>query len=479
MATKTALIKTTSASEADCSRFETVTGIAISEAASGTGSTRFLVKAGSGNWQKYSSGAWADAATQELTAASVFSEGNTKAELAALDSAALAGFAGKKIAFAIAWQFNPDDGTDFPVTGITVNGQTGSTQTHDTAYSSAISLTAGENMAVDIIDITVDKTEVSGGEVTLLASIQDASGAWGEYVDYSTLVTTHATQAKAIRFKAELYAPTPGTSVAAINGVSIRHRTDNVTVFSEGTGVCITKTKNFVNTIGRAHAMIKHPIVKDTEVSVKLALREPPTEVKNEVLGVGDGAQHTVTLQNTENLASHGFTLYFDEVAQNPNTYSFSTADGQVTFTAPEGASVTCDYIHGWEAERFVEMVHDMVYPDADDNNLVDDQFDYIATNAGDPTGSVGTLRIEIKQNKGTVRDEVLGTGTGSLQAFVLAHHAKPETISVTPAGAEWTYREKTDTILVTAAAGAEIKASYDWAARTNYIESIGCIFNP
>lgn len=481
MAIKTALVQTTAASEADCSRMEKVTGIVINEKANANGTTRFLVKAGDGNWQKWDStdSQWADAATQELTPASVYEEGSTKAALTALTETALTGWAGKKIAFAVSWQFNADDGTSFPITNLTVNGQTGGTQLYDTVYSTAIALTTGADMAVDIIDITVDKTETSGGKVTLLAAIQDAGGNWSDYVDYSTLVTTPATQAKAIRFKAELYAPTPGTSVAAINSVSIRHRTDNVTVFSEGTGVCITKTKNFVNTIGRAHAMIKHPVVKDTEVSVYLALREPPVEIKNEVLGVGDGEQHTVTLKNMENLASHGFALYFDEVEQGAGSYSFSTADGQVTFTAPEGASVTCDYIYGWETERFVPMVHDMVYPDADDNNLVDDQFDYIATKDDDPRGSVGTLRVEIKQNTGKVKDEVLGTGTGNLQAFVLAHHAKPETIVVAPDGAEWVYREKIDTILITAQQGAEIKVSYDWAAKTNYIESIGCIFNP
>ena len=477
---RTALARTNAATALNLENYSTVTGLAIeSEEPSGT-SAKYLMAIDGGDWETYDSGTstWVSAATQAITASSVLSEGNTKAELLALTSTALDRFAGHTVDVAVAMSQSDTTNNIPSVTSINFGGQSNDRVTRKTVEGPEISLTE-LNAEVEIIDITVDKEEAAEGTATILAATKDHNGNWSEYQPYTDLLTSPATVAKSIKFKAVLDAPNPGVSSATIRSVSIRHRTDNVAVFSEGTGVCLTKTKNFVNTIGRAHAMIKHPIVKDTEVSVHLALREPPVEVKSEALGVGDGTQHTATLAHTENLASHGFVLYFNDGAQNTNSYPFSTADGQVTYNAPEGASVTCDYIYGWEAERFVEMVHDMMYPDADDNNLVDDQFDYIATNAGDPTGSVGTLRIEIKQNKGTVRDEVLGTGTGSLQAFVLAHHAKPETISVTPAGAEWTYREKTDTILVTAAAGAEIKASYDWAARTNYIESIGCIFNP
>jgi hypothetical protein len=122
-------------------------------------------------------------------------------------------------------------------------------------------------------------------------------------------------------------------------------------------------------------------------------------------------------------------------------------------------------------------MVHDTEYPDKDDNNLVDDQFDY-AAGEGDPRGSVGTVRVTLTQKTGTVRNEALGTGTGTQQSFKLAHHAKAETITVTPAGATWRYKDNTDVLLVTAPQGAAISVSYDWAARTNYLESIACIFN-
>ena len=122
-------------------------------------------------------------------------------------------------------------------------------------------------------------------------------------------------------------------------------------------------------------------------------------------------------------------------------------------------------------------MKHDTEYPDKNDNNLVDDQFDYVAGD-GDPTGSVGTIKVLLEQKTGTVKNEALGIGTGTKQSFKLAHHAKAETIKVKPDSATWTFKDITDVLTVTAPINEPVTVSYDWAARTNYLESISCIFN-
>ena len=476
---RTALIKTTTASQRDCSSFSTVTGIAITADIPTGCDMRFGVKVDDGTYKKYdtSTSAWKDLTTQDMTAATLLSEGNTKAELEALTSTALAPMAGNTVNFAVAILMG-DTATASPsITSVKISGATGSTVTQETVESDAITLSESDG-AVEILSIDVSKTEVSGGTVSLLASIQDAGGTWGAYADYTKFVTSPAATAKAVKFKAVLNAPTPGTSIAKINSVSIKHRTDNVAVFSEGTGVCITKTYDFVNTIGRAHLMVKHPIVQDTEISAFVSLREPPSYVTGEVLGTGDGAQHTVKLAHADNLASHGFVLYFDGNVQSAANYSYSPTDGQVTYTAPKGETVTTDYIHGWSAETFVPMEHDTQYPDKNDNSLVDDQYDYVATKDTDPKGSVGTVKVSLKQNTGTEKNVSLGTATGEQQSFKLAHHAKPETIVVTPATAVWKYKDNTDVLLVTGSKGDSLAVSYDWAARTNYLESLACIFN-
>lgn len=473
---RTALVKTTAANQISCANYASITGLAITASVPTGTDMRFAVKIGDGNWQTYAGSAWDDLADQDITAANILTNGNTKAQLEALDSTALAALVGAaKVNFAVA--MSKDDATDnYPsLTSIVLSGQSNDRWVQDTVDSEVIQLAAISGQAVQIIAIDVEKSEVAGGSVEVLASVEDEGGSWSEYQPYADLV---GTSAQAIKFRGVLNSPNPGTSSATLTSVSIRHRTDNLAVFSEGTGVCVTKTFNFVNGISRAHLMVKHPKVADTEVTAEIALREPPTTVTGEVLGDGTGAQQTVTVAHAQNLASHGFVLYFDDVVQPANTYSFSPSDGQVTFNAPSGASVTADYIYDWTDETFVSMTHDTEYPDKDDNNLVDDQFDYMATRPGDPTGSVGTVRVSLRQGTGTITDEALGFGNGTQQSFKLAHHAKPETIVVQPADAVWKYRDNTDVLQVTAAEGAPISVSYKYAARTNYIESLACIFN-
>ena len=474
---RTALIQTTTANAKDLSNFSTVSSIAIVASEPTNTKLTYVFKADDGNWQKYdtSSSTWKDVATQSLTAESVVSEGNTTADVTALTSTALAAFAGKTVNIAVGMEMDAD-ATEAPsLTSITFAGETGATVTTKSVDSDAINLT-DSGKPCEILAIDVSKTEESGGTVQVLASINDGSS-WGEYADYSTYITSPATKATAIKFRAVLTAPNIGTSVAKINSVSVNHRTDGVATFSEGTGTCISKTYNFSNPITRAHLMVKHPVVDDTEITAYVSLRKPPTYVSGEVLGTGTGKSQTVKLANTDGLASHGFVLYFDGEKQDDSSYSFSPADGQVTFTADSGVAVTADYIAGWSAETWTPMTHDTVYPDKNDTTLVDDQFDYIA-GTNDPTGTVGAIRVDLKQNTGSEKDVVLGTGIGSEQAFKLPHHAKQESITVKPDKATWKYKDKTDVITITAPADEEISISYKWAARSNYLESLACIFN-
>ncbi|MCI7330222.1 MAG: DUF2460 domain-containing protein [Selenomonadaceae bacterium] len=475
MGTKIGFLQTTTATRLDCTGYSAVTGIKISASIPDGCAVHAIVKVGDGSWKKYnaSSAAWEDVATQTPTGASVYEEGNTKAELEAVPEAKLSGLHGQYVDIALALSMD-DTKTNTPsVSGITISGKSESKGISCDAFT-----LSDNDAAVEITSIKVDKEETGGGTVSVLASILGDNGIWSDYKDYASYVTTPATTAKAIRFKAVLKAPTPGTSVAKLNSVSVNHRTDNVSVFSDGTGVCISKTYNFVNGINRAHLILKHPVVQDTEFSAEISLRKPTTSITGEVLGTGDGTAHTYTLKHTDGLASHGFALYFDGVRQAASKYSYSPNDGQVTCTADAGVAITADYIYGWTAEQFQAMTHDTQYPDKQDNSLVFDQFDYIATKDSDLRGPIGCVRVNIVQKTGSVKDAALGTGTGEMQSYKLEHHAKAETISVKPAGAKWKYRDATDVLQVTAAKGEAVSVSYDWAARPNYIEDLSCFFN-
>lgn len=472
---KTALVVTTIASQIDGGSYGSITGININAYEPAGTAIRHVIRMDGGTWKKWntSTTAWTDVATQTITPLSVIAEGNTEAELEAIPAAGLSVLLGKKIDVANARQII--SGTVSPkVMSIDFNGKTGTVQTKKTVASDVIQLSE-TNAAVDILDIDTEKAEASGGTVTVYASLQSAGGDWGAFQPVANVVTSPATAARAIKFTADLVAPTPGTSQAKLTSISVRHRTDNIAVFAEGTGVCITKTFSFENIETSAHLMVKHPVVQDTSFAAEISLRAEPVTVTGEILGVGDGTQKTYALKNPTKVASHGFALYFDEKKQTSG-YSFSPADGAITCIVPKGQVGTVDYIHEWEEEAFTPMVHDAVY--AADNGLVNDQFNYNWQKEGDLKGAIGNLKVTITQEKGSVPDEFLGTANGILQAFPLAHNAKPETIKISPDGATWSYKEKTNTVFVTAPDGSRISAAYEWAAKANYIESLACIWN-
>jgi hypothetical protein len=226
--------------------------------------------------------------------------------------------------------------------------------------------------------------------------------------------------------------------------------------------------------------MIKHPTVLDTVVNAYITLRAKPVSVTGELIGVGTGASQTATLKNTTNVASHGFTLYFDDEPQPSSMYAMSSSDAKVTWTAPAGKRVTADYIYNWQKENFVAMSRDASYPDTLNPDMVDEQFNYQATADTDPKGAVAAVRIDLEQKKGTVTDEAIGVGNGALQSFTLAHKAKDETLVVKIDGVEtneYTYKEATRVLFVTAAQGKKITASYKWAADIIDLDSIACVF--
>lgn len=99
---------TTNANRIDTSSIPTLTGFEIREDCPTGTSTRYLVKAVGGNWQKYNGSAWVDVATQALTPASVMSEGNTAAELNTITSDGMTSFTGKAIDVAVGLQTEND-----------------------------------------------------------------------------------------------------------------------------------------------------------------------------------------------------------------------------------------------------------------------------------------------------------------------------------------------------------------------------------
>lgn len=87
-----------------------------------------------------------------------------------------------------------------------------------------------------------------------------------------------------------------------------------------------------VISISKAHLVVKHQNVADAEITAEIAMRNA-TFVSGEVIGIGTGAEQTVSLANTNNLSAYKFALYVNGVQQTGN-FSFYETSGQVTFIA-------------------------------------------------------------------------------------------------------------------------------------------------
>lgn len=248
-----------------------------------------------------------------------------------------------------------------------------------------------------------------------------------------------------------------------------------------GTGAFFTtKVLPFVDSetgeekfIRRANLIVKHQNVADAEITAEIALRPTATFVKGEVIGIGDGAEHSATVSHTEKLTRYKFALYFDGVKQTQN-YSFDTETGNVSFLAPQNAIVSVDYFYNWGEETFANMEKVGKYPDRNNPKRATTQFAYATSTAG----KVATIRLGLNRGTGDSENEIVSTGTGKPKGFKLAHHARGSTIQVTPSTATFNYNSELDTVVVTAPLGEAISISYSWRGRSFSVDSFVCMFN-
>lgn len=235
---RTGYMKTTNVNQADTTAWATVTGFDISTTEPTGTAARYLIKPDGGSWMKYNStsGTFEAAATQTPTAESVLSEGNTKAELLAIASAEkMATFAGKKADIFVGVSAD-DTATEMPTfTYFDFIGTTGTTVLESTVTSDAIKLT-NTGKAVDILDIKTVTTATANAAATVNASIMSENGEWSEWKEYTKYVTSPATKAVSIKLQGKLSVDTVGTAEASILSATIKHRTEDIAVFTEGTG---------------------------------------------------------------------------------------------------------------------------------------------------------------------------------------------------------------------------------------------------
>ena len=398
-------------------------------------------------------------ATQNITADSVLSEGNTVSEVTAATS--IAGFVGKQPTPAIAL-YSPPGATDTPTLRFDgVVGKSNTDQTTRSEVSAPITLSAEP---VELIDLSAAVTATDGAAATVTVSLQQN----GSFGDYMPLTTARRQKATAIKFRADYSVASIGTGSATVTKASATYRTNNSAV-SGDVAEMVTVTEDFGGVGMRAGRMtVKHQVLRDAQISAQMAMRPVPKTRERIPIATGTGNRQTVTLGVggvADPYINHN-TLRVWYGSQEVFDFDYNTQLSQASVTPPDGVTAFASYSYGWEPETWVEMTKGTTQTH-DDPNVVTTEFSY-ALGSADAAKGVAAAKVLLKKPTGSAT-QALGSATGKTQMFVLEHLAKLSALAVTASTgtASWSYDEDSRILTVAATKDATLTATYDWVAET------------
>ena len=408
-------------------------------------------------------------ATQNLTADSVLSEGNTVSEVTAVTS--IPGFAGKTPTPAIAI-YSPAGATDIPT--LRFDGIAGkSSQPVYVHTEETTPIYLGHNGGMGCItDTTLITTATGGCSVTVEASLLQ-NDTWGSYLSLEAAKNVSAT---AVKIKTTYTATTIGTGSAKIDKLILVTKTDDSYVVGTK-AVIYLATQNFEQGMLYGRVLVKHEKLIDSRIKAYIHFGETTKTRENYVFATGTGSAQTVTLSDT-GIDYNSIKLYanlsplFD--------FDFNTATNQLTFTAPVNSSISGDWTYGETDENWQEMQKGTTQLYQEDG-LYSTDFSYSVT-AGTAKG-ISSIKIETEKPSGSVTNQPFGVATGRMQYFVLDHYARKDTISITASDVlvptdQWNYEQETKTLAVVATKNAPLKYSFVYDAEVPVVHGIIACWN-
>lgn len=243
---------------------------------------------------------------------------------------------------------------------------------------------------------------------------------------------------------------------------AVSYITNPITFVNEKTGD--------TNPVSRVHLSVKHDNVIFPDITASIALRNA-VYVSDEIIGIGNGAKQTVTLENTTSLTHYKFEVYFNGVLQTSGI-EFNPTTGRVTFNAANDVIVTAKYFYNWGTEEFVALEKVGTYPDRKNPGRATTQFTY----SGE-AGTVATLKLSLI--RGLVKSEKITlTGTGAPQGVKLKGVIVNSLITVKPSTATYSYVSAQKALILTAPAGEAVTITYTWRDDAFGVDSFACVFN-
>lgn len=463
------LIYTRTGAELDCSSASYVDGFQIS-GTQPAGTQRRAAFNVDGVWYKVAAqgNVLLPLETQELTAESVISEGNTVEELAAVTP--IPGFVGKRVGVALALQADDPDGA-MPTLRLAIKIRAVSDLTEMTETSPEYAL--GNPGVVIRLDAMV-KTE-NGGSATAQARVMNLSGVWS---DWAALASFSGQSATRVQFKAVLNAPTPGSSSATIEQATVQYRSGSGLVSGSGVAEICSITEDWGFLIRGGRIGIKHAPLVHALMRAYVSFRERPTVVIGENIGIGNGEKKTFPLQNPTGVKCDTVKLYFDGT-RIYSGFEVNTEVGRITCLAPAGVVVTADYEYGWTDENWREMLSAGTISTLEYDRT---EFKYDLP-AGEAAKGICAVKIALEMTEGRIEGEVVGTGGGTVRTYTLERYIRDANISVYADGqqlhsSDWTMGGDGKSVRAIAPEGTEVSVFYDWISETPVVYQFIAVFS-
>ena len=415
---------------------------------------RFAFKIGDNYVKLTTGGGVSNLATQEVTADSVLSEGNSAAELAALTS--IPAFVGKMV-YPVAALYAPKSALVMPSFGMSVVGGVNTAKYTYTDYSQEYHLSDSE---VFIVSVNAKANVTGNGRVDVAVRLKQ-DGNWGDYMAIADAAMKRATdiQVRAI-YSVDVV---DGADSAKVENVTITY-TAGTAITNGVTTEIVTTTQQFSNNLTYVYALAKHRELMDAKIKAFVSLRDKPGNVSMKHVGYGTGERNTYQLAES-GINQSSLAVYVD--GSLTDDYSYNTETSQLTITAEKDSVITASYEYGWGASDWLEMEYD--------ETQVNDSGDYTSrytyeVPASEAEKTVTAVKFQLLRPEGKVENENIGTGTGKRQIIQLEHYAKKETIVCT---GSWSYDYDNRLLTVIAGEGEAINISYDYIAESPQLYSV------
>jgi len=408
--------------------------------------------------------------TGDVTTDFVLENGNTVAELGALDD--IPAWVGKKI-YPIVALYSTADATIMPSIKMSLKVRSATDVYEKTSDTAEIDLAKDSGATPRIVDVETFTSTTGRGVVNITARVKQA----GYWTDFMAVQAVKDIDAEAIQFRIRYTVGTIGGSDSArVDKILVRHTLGTATVSGDNAEIYSIQ-QNYEHTLQTCNVAVRHKRLFDSVIGAYVSFSKPTKTRVFLPIGISSGAAQVLTLGEDGNrdkgIDQSTLKLFADG---NPIVnFSYNTEVSEVTINLPAGQAITASYEYERGLETWYEMTVDVdqqPYPDGTcltrfTYTLPDDELD---------GQTISNIRLQLYRTSGHVDDEYLGIANCLTQQFVLAHAAKGETLNV---NAQFSYDEDSQIVTLNAPHGTRLTASYDWVGESHTVYSWAASWAP